>query len=296
MTRCLKLILCVLVTGLLTSSARAQVSVVTTIRPLQLIAEAIVRDRGTASSIVDVQNSPHQFSLLPSDRLALDSSDLIVWVGPQFETYLADFFNSQSVDKLLITALELAEMTIHTVGADQIDAHIWLNTANALIIANQIATGLAALDAANAAYYDENLSAFEQAIRQADIEISAMFAEPVTSNYAVYHNGYQYFEQQYGLSHDVVLLNDPEIQPGMQQLIRVRKQIQDSSPGCLIMERDSNQELVETILANHELRTVTIDLLGYGVAQEQDAYVKLIKRVAEDFASCLYDAPQELKD
>jgi zinc transport system substrate-binding protein len=284
----IRLILCMLVSLLLTSAARAQVSVVATIRPLQLIAEAIVGDRGTVSSIIDVQNSPHQFSLLPSHRFALEAADLSLWIGPQFETYLADFFERQAIDKTVITALELAELTIHSVGADQIDAHIWLNTANALIIARQIANLLAALDEANAERYDQNLSAFEQAIRQADTEISAVFAEPATSSYAVYHNGYQYFEQQYGLNHAVVLVDDPEIQPGMQQLLRVRKQIQDSSPRCLILERDSNLELVQTIIRNQELRTVTIDLLGYEVVQGKDGYVKLIKRVAEDFASCLY--------
>ena len=288
MIKRLLIISCALGAGLITPAASAQVSIATSIRPLQLIADAIVQDRGTVTSIVDARDSPHQTSLLPSQRFALDRSDLLVWIGPQFEVYLADFFAHQSDAKAVITALELPGLILHTIGGNQLDTHIWLNTTNALLIASQIANRLSELDPAYAMGYAENLAAFTNAMEKVNTEISRLFSDPVSKSYAVYHDGYQYFEQQFGLTHAVVLVSDPEIQPGMRQLISARKQIRDLSPQCLIMEQDSNLELIETLVQSRELDRVIIDLLGYQISHRRDGYAKLITRVAEDFASCVY--------
>jgi len=78
----LKSYVTLLLTALLSTGSYADVNVVTTIKPLQLIAQAVIKDHGSVSSIVDPQQSPHHFSLSPSDRIALARADLAVWIGP----------------------------------------------------------------------------------------------------------------------------------------------------------------------------------------------------------------------
>ncbi|MBL4729432.1 MAG: zinc ABC transporter substrate-binding protein, partial [Gammaproteobacteria bacterium] len=77
-----KFYLILLLAALLCPVSRGDESIVTTIKPLQMIAEAVVQEYGSVSSIVDAQQSPHHFTVSPSDRIALARADMTVWIGP----------------------------------------------------------------------------------------------------------------------------------------------------------------------------------------------------------------------
>ena len=149
-----------LLTALLSTGSYADVNVVTTIKPLQLIAQAVIKDHGSVSSIVDPQQSPHHFSLSPSDRIALARADLAVWIGPPFETHLQDFFLQSALRAKTITAIDIDGLQRHYISEGQLDAHLWLDSSNALKIAAQITEQVSAIDSSNAIYYRQNLENF----------------------------------------------------------------------------------------------------------------------------------------
>ncbi|GIT21962.1 MAG: hypothetical protein CM1200mP40_16440 [Gammaproteobacteria bacterium] len=53
----------------------AEINITTSIRPLQLLAQAIIEDRGTVRTLIDAQDSAHDFTLTPSDRLNFETAD-----------------------------------------------------------------------------------------------------------------------------------------------------------------------------------------------------------------------------
>ena len=63
---------------------------VVSIKPLQLITESILGSEGTVTSLLTGDMSPHHFSLTPSDRIAIDRADLVLFVGEELETQLHD--------------------------------------------------------------------------------------------------------------------------------------------------------------------------------------------------------------
>jgi len=273
----------------LSSSAATEVNIVTTIRPLQLIAEAVVRDLGTVTAIVNPQQSPHYYTMAPSDRFALEEASLLVWIGPEFETYLSKFIDGQ--DKPLITFLELSELTLHRMSPTQVDPHLWLNTGNALLLAQAIAEQAIAIDSANASSYRQNLSDFRTKLQELNHNIDSRLGFTPQKPYAVYHNAYQYFEKQFGIAHAVTLLTDTAVQPGVQELLTARNRIRDVAPHCLFNEPDSNPALTQTILAGHQMQIITLDLLGYKLTSEYDGYFELLENMAADFAGCLEILP-----
>lgn len=264
-------------------------NIVTTIKPLQMIAEAVVQDFGNVSSIVDPQQSPHHFTISPSDRIALARADMAVWIGPLFETHVSDFFAQTQIRTKTITVVDMSELKLHAVGDEQIDAHLWLDTSNAIRIAAVIANRAAILDPVNAASYRENLEAFTLEIQSNSEKIAERFQLLPTRNYAVYHNAYQYFEQQFGLKHDMVILQDPEVQPGIRQIVQLRREVSEQKPSCLLLEFDSSSDLVSTVLNGHELKLITVDLLGSNVNVGERAYSEFIANLADDFYQCLYE-------
>ncbi len=280
--------LIVLLTVLLCSASRAEVNIVTTIKPLQMIAEAIVLEAGSVASIVDPQQSPHHFTVSPSDRIALARADIALWIGPQFETHISDFFAQRQVRAKTITAIDIPDLQLHTLGDGQIDAHLWLDSSNARRIAAAIAVRATELDPDNAMLYRQNLEKFTLELANRSSEIAERFKSPPTTSYAVYHNAYQYFERQFGLQHGVVLLRDPEVQPGIRQIVQLREAVKAQQPACLLQEFDSNKDLINTILNGHELNRITVDLLGSKVTAGEYAYSEFIASIADDFYRCLY--------
>ena len=278
-----------LLTSLLCSLSRADVNIVTTIKPLQMIAEAVVQEYGSVSSIVDPQQSPHHFTVSPSDRINLARADIAVWIGPLFETHISDFFVQTQFKAKTITVIDTPGLQLHSVGDEQFDAHLWLDSSNAVRIAGEIAKRAAEMDPVNAASYHQNLGKFATEIENRKQLIAQKFKAPSATNYAVYHNAYQYFEQQFGLQHDMVILQDPEVQPSIRETIQLRRQVNDQRPSCLLLESDSSLELVSTVLNGHELKLITVDLLGSNVNSSSNAYSEFIANIADDFYQCLYE-------
>lgn len=272
-------------TILASNLASAQVSIVTTIRPLQLIAESIVGESGTVTSIVDRQDSPHQFVLTPSDRLAIASADLVIWGGPEFEVYLEGFLNNESHSGSIITILENPALTIHKIK-DEIDAHFWLNSDNGITLAGEIKDRLIEIDQAQAVQYKSRFESFAAEIELMNRDLTERFSTS-HNNYLVYHNAYQYFERQFGLQHSVALVVDPETQPGIQHILRTRELVKNSMPNCLLVEPDSNMELVNTLIQGVDIRTVSVDHLGYDVLLSDNPYRQLLLHVSESFESCI---------
>jgi zinc transport system substrate-binding protein len=301
-------------------SATADIAISTTIRPLHFIALAVVGSRGDVSTLIDSKSSPHHFNLTPSDRLALLNADLIVWVGPELESQLSNSISKMTADDRIITATALPNLISHKIGdGDQIDAHIWLDTRNAALIAAEIAQIAKRLDPANSEYYQNNLAKFQMDLDRATDQISELFTHSNAQAFAVYHNGFQYFEKQFGLNHQLELVRDPEIAPTIAQIIDIRKEVAQVMPQCLFQEPDANPELVRTMLSDYRLGStrlsgtqakkgrlsnnsqssesptssiyeITIDLLGNDIVDSPAAYINLITHVADEFSKCLNDA------
>ena len=269
------------------AKAKAEILIVTTIRPLQLIAEAIVQEYGVVTSIVSGQQSPHQFTMSPNDRRALAEADMLIWIGADFEIYLADFFEQESRAEITLNTLQLTGLTLYDAAADQLDAHLWLDTGNALKIAEAVAQRLWRLDETNAGHYRQNLAHFRRSLENTNREISELLQRSSGQHYVVFHNAYQYFEKQFGLQHQFALLNDPEIEPGIRQILNTRARIKVSRPHCLLHELTSSMKLIDTMLDGYELKTVAVDLLGENLSAG-DGYIGLISNVAAKFSSCLY--------
>ncbi|MFT4671021.1 MAG: zinc transport system substrate-binding protein [Pseudohongiellaceae bacterium] len=288
-------------------SATADIAISTTIRPLYFIALAVVGPKGNVNALIDSKSSPHHFNLTPSNRLALLKSDLIVWIGPELESQLSNSISKIAADDRIIMATELPDLISHKIGdGDQIDAHIWLDTRNASLIAAEIAQIAKRLDPANSDYYQNNLAKFQMDLGHATDQIGQLFTRSNAKPFAVYHNGFQYFEKQFGLSHQLELVRDPEIAPTISQIIDIRKKVAQVMPECLFQEPDANPELVRTMLRDYRLnstrpnndsqssqsppssiREITIDLLGNDIVDSPAAYINLITHVSDEFSKCL---------
>ena len=68
--------------------AQAAPEVVATVKPLHSLVSAVMDGVGEPKLLLEAGQSPHTYSLTPSDAAALERADLVVWVGPALEAFL----------------------------------------------------------------------------------------------------------------------------------------------------------------------------------------------------------------
>ena len=298
----------------------AGLSVATSIYPLALIANDILAGHGNAVALIVAGVPPHHTTLSPSARLKAARADLLLWIGKDFEVTLEPLFGEdpRTVTVSLLSDIKLYELDrgglvethddqahalSHALG-HSIDLHLWLSTTNAEIIAQAISRAAGDLDPNNAPHYRASLARFTAQQAQNREVFKAKFAAlkrdksdsqglglQDTPPYAVYHDAYSYFEREFGLSHRMALLVDPERAPSIRELSELRASLASAQLQCLLTEPDSDAGLIATAMKGlaqeTTLRRVEGDILGQKIDEGQDGYTRLMRAVVADFVECL---------
>ena len=88
-----------------------QPRVVTTIKPIQQIAAAVLDGVASADVLLPAGASPHAYALRPSDRRSLLAADRIYWVGPDLELFLQSLLAEEGGAKALMDIDGLQQRT-----------------------------------------------------------------------------------------------------------------------------------------------------------------------------------------
>jgi len=283
--------------ALLALTARAEVRVLTSIKPLQLIASAVQDGLGSPDVLLPPWASPHAYALRPSEVRKVAEADLFYWIGPNLENFLPRVLTAR--DKPSVAVQRLAGLELRLFPRDpasdtdanhrpgMVDAHLWLLPANAKVIAEQMAADLAALDPANAARYQANLANFSQRLQALDKRLSNELRAAANKPFFVFHRAFDYFEAAYGIKHAGVFSIALEVTPGARQVAAMRERLQQAGPGCVFYEPPMRPRLAETLIAGLPLRLEPLDSLGNGITVSPRGYEALMEKLSQDLCHCL---------
>ncbi|WP_407294134.1 zinc ABC transporter substrate-binding protein [Stutzerimonas zhaodongensis] len=92
--------------GLFSSAhAHAELEVLTSIKPLQLIAAAVQDGVGKPAVLLPPGASPHHYAMRPSDVRQIRSADLFYWIGPDMETFLEPVLQGRKGPSVAVQSL-----------------------------------------------------------------------------------------------------------------------------------------------------------------------------------------------
>ncbi|SEC90451.1 zinc transport system substrate-binding protein [Pseudomonas anguilliseptica] len=298
-----------LITFSLSFAVRADVRVLTSIKPLQLIAAAVQDGVGQPEVLLPPGASPHHYALRPSDVRRVRDADLLYWVGADLESFLPRVLAGR--DKPSVAVQDVPGMSLrhfgdgaehqddhadHAHAADQhdhahrpgsLDAHLWLLPANARVIAGKIATDLAQVDPANAARYQANAKAFGARLDALDQRLKSRLNGLAGKPYFVFHEAYDYFEAAYGLKHAGVFSVLGEVQPGAQHVAAMRERLQQAGPSCVFSEPPFRPRLAQTLTAGLPVTLTELDAMGGALPVDANGYEALLENMAGELAGCL---------
>lgn len=90
------------------TAAQAEPQVVVSIKPLYGLVARVMEGVGEPTLLVTGGASLHTYSLRPSQAAALERADLVVWIGPSFETFLRQPLESLGANARQVEAFEVA--------------------------------------------------------------------------------------------------------------------------------------------------------------------------------------------
>lgn len=308
------LTLAALATMLLTGTAWAAPAVVASTKPIHSLVAAVMGDLGSPTLLVKGANSPHTYSLRPSDAAALEDADIVFWTGHGMELFLADALETLSTDAQVVELAESPGITLLPVreggafeahmheGEDhdheeadhdhdhehgEGDMHFWLDPQNARLMVTQIATVLAEADPENAATYNANAEAELVRLDELGEELRQTLAPIADKPFVVFHDAYQYFEARFGLTVAGSITVSPEAMPGAARIDELRSKVKELGATCVFAEPNFEPAIVSTIIENTEARAGTLDPEGAALTEGPNLYPELLRGLAHGLVDCL---------
>ena len=276
--------------------------VVVSIKPIHSLVVGVMQGVAEPQLLVKGGGSPHGYVLRPSEARALASADLIVWVGPNLESFLEKSLGTlgREAEKLqLLDALKEQLLPArkggnwethqherdHQAGEHQalaLNPHLWLSPKLAKQVVAVTAAAVSRIDPDRQAVYRQNAERLLQKLDELDRRLAAKLAPVKEVPYLVFHDAYQYFEAAYGLNAVGSVTIDPERKPGIKRLLEMREKIKRLNARCVFSEPQFEPKLVATIIEGTGASRGELDPLGAQLPAGQESYFQLMEQLAND--------------
>ncbi len=284
--------------------AEEKLRVVTTIFPQYDFVREIAGDKVELSMLLKPGAEAHSYEPAPQDVIAIQQSDLFVYVGGESETWVKTILESAGSDTrrevALMELVELHEEDEEATGAQghehehegEYDEHVWTSPVNAMKIVQALTDELAALDPANADYYRENAEAYLEELAALD----ASFREVVEAGARrelVFGDRFPltYFVNEYGLTYVAAFPGcASETEASAATIARLIKEITEQHIPTVFYIELSNHQIADTLAEQTGAQTqlfytchnVTADDFAAGLG-----YLDLMQRNIEALSAAL---------
>ena len=310
---------------MLSAPALASPNVVVSIKPIHSLVASIMKGIAEPGLVLKGAGSPHTYQLKPADAELLQNADIVFWVGPELERFLEKPIESLPKNARVVeledtpgllklplreggafeahdhgeedhdhageahdhSADDHAEGDHATHSHEEHDAHIWLNTSNAKVLASAIAAALSEADPANAPRYKANLDALDGNLDALSAEIKTTVAPVRDKPIVVFHDAYQYFEKEFGIRVAGSITVSPETLPGAARISEIHDKLGRLAAACVFAEPQFEPRLVNVVIEGTAARTGTLDPEAAALNEGPDLYFALMRGIAGSIRDCL---------
>jgi zinc transport system substrate-binding protein len=294
--------------------------VAVTIAPVHSLVAAVMDGLGKPQLLVRSGSSEHTYSMRPSEAKTLTQAQVVIRVSDNLETFLNKAISTLSAKATVVTLAEIPGLTLlppresgafeadvheheshaargkgekkhagHDEQAEEaeVDPHIWLDPANAALIADHVAAVLGQARPDEAAAYKANAEKLKEKLNALDAELKVQLAGLQDARFIVFHDAYQYFEARYGMKAAGSITVSPERQPGAARLKAIRAKIADASSACVFSEPQFEPKLVARLIEGTKAKSGALDGLGANLPDGPDQYFGMMRNLAASLKGCL---------
>jgi zinc transport system substrate-binding protein len=279
--------------------------IITTIKPLAIIAQSAVGDQARVEYLQSAVQSAHEVSLPVSALKKIDQADLIVWIGEMFESRVAKPMALLPADKR-ITVMQLSLIAPADAGTQEkagdhsdhghnhgesahsglrahsglgaysalkADPHVWLNPKNANLIAAEI---------------QQRLQLPVKAIISSEqiADLAAELAPFSDKQFLAHHDALGHYTSLFNLQSGLSIRDANGASQGVRSQYRLRQQAIVSAASCVFIEPQYADRDAQVIADELSLPVALIDIQGLDQALVGDAYASFMQTLTMQFKRC----------
>lgn len=267
----LVLLLAGILTGCRADSVRTEpeegkISVVTTIFPQYDFVRQIAGDRVDLKMLLKPGEETHSYEPTPQDIIAIQNSDLFIYVGGENDAWVEDILDSMPETDMktlkLTDCVDVLEEE-HVEGMQdrdgheheeedsvhEIDEHVWTSPVNAAKIVERIKNLLVRIDPVNAKSYEADAASYEEKLSDLDKEFRSV-TDRAERRMVIFGDRFpfRYFAEEYGLEYYAAFpgcASDTEPSAATMAFL-INKVREEKVPAVLKMEL-SNENIADAI-------------------------------------------------
>ena len=311
--------------GLLAFStiSKADLKVVTSIKPIHSLASYIMDGVGSPGLIVDGYNSPHSFQLKPSHAKMLEQADIIFWIGEDLENFLEKPLatiakKAEKIELLEIKGIKKLKFRERNIfeeheghddhgddakkeehddhghdakkeGHDDHDDH-GHGEYDPHIWLDPINAKVILNEITEHLIENDskNAATYKSNLAKAISEIDKLIIDVITEtntdlSYVVFHDAYQYYENRFNVNILGAMTVNPDVMPGAEQIHEIHEVIEHDNVSCILSEPQFNPDIIKSIAKDTSVKTGVLDPLGANLKPGKDLYFDLIRNMSASF-------------
>ena len=274
-------------------------TIVTSNYPAFDIASHVVGDKAKVKVLLKPGTDAHRYEPSPKDLGAIEECDLFYYTGGENDEWIERLLNSTSKNintlSMLdsITPLSESEAFSHTFEAhnhhhdEAFDEHVWTSLKNDIVLIDDFAKKISAIDPKNADFYKKNAHDYVNKFVALDIEFTALiknskrqvlvFADRFPFLYFVHDYGLDYYAAFSGCAEDT------EASPKTVASL-IKKVIELKTPYVLCQEF-STEKLAKTVALETNTEVLTFNACHNISKKQYQDKVELIELLRQNFES-----------
>ena len=253
------------------AAARAQgrLLVVTSVYPLQFVAERVGAGLVHVVDLARPGAEPHELELRPRDVAAVEDADLVVYLGgfqPAVDKAVASSARGHELDVAPAARLDLAAPgepappgapRAHSTSSS--DPHFWLDPTRVADVADAVARRLGQVAPADAGAFTASAAALRQDLLDLDGELRAGLHSCRSRALVTGHEAFGYLARRYGLQQLGVTGLDPEAEPDAADLAAVAEFVRREKVLTVYTETLASPDVARALAAETGVRTAVLD-------------------------------------
>lgn len=261
--------------GLGTDTASdAEITVVTSVYPLEWLAEEIVTDIPADVAVTNLTEpglDPHDLELSPQQIGEIGEADLVFYIEgmqPAVDDAVAEHVNDQGTALNVADVVSLREAEPQEQEEGEPDPHMWLDTerfaAAGTAFAEQLTDAAEEADTDADADVDAATEAAEGVsaeLAEIDEEYQDSLADCELRSFVVSHAAFGYLAERYDLEQISIAGIEPETEPSPARIREVADVVEDAGVDTIFTETLASPQVAETVAAETGTSVEVLDAL-----------------------------------
>ncbi len=212
------------------NSSSDKIQVISTLFPQYDFTKAIGGESVDVRLLMPPGTESHSYEPTPKDLVDIQNADVFIYTSLAMEPWVEKLLTQIGPNTIVIEATKgVLHLDAHDMGLEEdsddhehegVDPHVWLDPANASIMAGNVAEGLIQVSPSEKDLFNKNLATYQASLKSLDQQIESSLAKfPKKDIIFAGHNAFGYFAKKYEIIfHSPYAGFSPDSEPAPQKI------------------------------------------------------------------------------